>query len=133
MTNRLISLIALGALFASCQATPLNPQASRVRMTTVEPKGCQYLGEVTGYQGGSLEGKYTSNQNLEIGARNDMKNKASAMGGNIIVMLSNRAAQTGSYSMYGGSNQQTDVAYTGTVFNCKATATVASNANLKKK
>jgi len=133
MTKKLLSLIALGALFASCQATPLNPQASRVRMTNVEPKGCQYLGEVTGNQGGAFEGAYTSNENLEIGARNDMKNKASSMGGNVIVMLTNRAGQTGSYGLYGGGSHQTNVAYTGTVFKCGTHSTVAANASPKKK
>ncbi len=125
MTKRLFALAAAGALLAACQATQVKPEAANVRITNNEPQGCEYLGEVTGSQGNFFTGKYTSNENLEVGARNDMKNKAVTMGGNVIVMIANRAGQTGSYGQYGGGSQQTNVAYTGTVYKCKDA--VASN------
>lgn len=106
------------SLLAGCAAQELNPRAAKVRIMQTEPKGCEYLGEVTGNQGNFFTGGWTSNENLETGARNDMKNKASAMGGNAIVMLTNRAGQTGSSGQYGGHSQQTNVAITGTVFKC---------------
>lgn len=55
------------------------------------------------------------------GARHDLKNQAFAMGGNVIVILTNRAGQTGS-GFGGGSSSQTNVTLTGTVFKCPANA-----------
>lgn len=116
--KRITLVLAAGALLAGCQATQVNPNAAKVRITNNEPTGCEYLGEVTGNQGNFFTGGWTSNENLETGARNDMKNKAAGMGGNVIVMLANRAGNTGSYDRYGGGTQQTNVAYSGTVFKC---------------
>lgn len=108
--------------YAGCAANALKPGAERVRIMQSEPKGCKYLGEVTGDQGGFFTGGWTSNANLETGARNEMKNKAMELGGNVVVPLTNRAGQTGSMSggSWGmsGSSQQTNVVLTGTVFNC---------------
>ncbi len=53
---------------------------------------------------------------METGARNDIKNKAAAIGGNVVVLLTQRAGQTGGY--YGGSGQQTNVTLTGNVYRC---------------
>lgn len=111
-----ISFILIGLLFAGCAATQLNPGAERVRVTNTEPgKECQFLGEVTGNQGGSLTGGITSNANLETGARNDLKNKAAAMGGNLVVIITQRAGQTtGQY----GAGGQTSVTISGNVYKC---------------
>lgn len=117
------SLLVMAALIiAGCAAEELKPGANNVRFMQSEPKGCKYVGEATGNQGNFFTGGWTSNENLETGARNTLKNKAFEMGGNVVVMLTNRAGQTGSYSMnngYGsGGSSQTNVALTGTVFNC---------------
>jgi hypothetical protein len=127
MKPQMLFVVALGFVLTACSATELRPQAQRIRMTNTEPTGCRYLGEVIGNQGGSFAGKYTSNTNLETGARNDMKNKASDLGGNVIVMLANRAGQTGSYGLYGGSSQQTNVTYVGAVYKCKSGSGLASS------
>ncbi len=117
--NRIILAGAM-LLLAGCAAQSLKPGAEKVRFMQSEPKGCKYVGEATGNQGNFFTGGWTSNENLETGARNTLKNKAVDMGGNVIVMLTNRAGQTGSGGQYGGSTQQTNVAITGTVFNCPA-------------
>lgn len=102
----------------SCSAIQLEPGAEKVRFMQSEPKGCKYIGEATGNQGNFITGDWTSNANLETGARNSLKNKAIEMGGNVIVLLTNRAGQTGSYGLYGGSSKQTNVTLAGTIFNC---------------
>lgn len=112
-----LSMFSMTTLIG-CAAAQLEPGAEKVRFMQAEPKGCKYIGEATGSQGNFLTGAYTSNENLETGARNTLKNKTVEMGGNVVVMLTNRAGQTGSYGQYGGSSQQTNVAITGTVFNC---------------
>src|SRR4051794_40572740 len=104
---------ALGlVLFTGCAAQELKPGAERVRFMQQEPKGCTYLGEATGNQGNFFTGKYTSNEALETGARNTLKNKALDMGGNVVVVLTNRAGQTGETR---GASAQTNVALAGTI------------------
>ena len=115
---RSLTVLTLMLSLTSCAAIELKPGAERVRLTQNEPKGCEYLGEATGNQGNSFTGDFTSNKNMETGARNDLKNQALDMGGNVVVLLTNRAGQTGSYSQYGGSSSQTNVTITGTVFDC---------------
>lgn len=120
---RLVLGLAALMMLVGCQATEMKPGAEKVRIMQSEPKGCKYMGEATGNQGNFFTGAYTSNANLETGARNELKNKALEMGGNVIVILTNRAGQTGSggtdaYGGYHSSSQQTNVVLTGTVFNC---------------
>lgn len=55
---------------------------------------------------------------LETGARNDLKNKAFDMGGNVVTILTQRAGVTGSSSYYGGSAAQTNVTLSGNVYKC---------------
>lgn len=105
-------------ILTGCAAVELESGAQQVRIVTHEPQGCQYLGEVTGNQGNLLTGGFTSNANLETGARNDMKNKASKMGANTVQMLTNRAGQSGSFGQGSGSMEQTNVTYTGVAYKC---------------
>ncbi len=107
---------------AACSANPVIPQAAKVKIVTTEPAGCDYLGEATGNQGNFFTGGWTSNANLEEGARNELKNSAFKLGGNTVVLLSSRAGITGSYSVSngygGGSSEQTNVTYSGAVYRC---------------
>jgi hypothetical protein len=114
-----VAALAGASLFTGCAPTALMPGAERVRITQEEPKGCEYLGEVIGDQGGSLSGPLTSNANLERGALNDLKNRAFQMGGTVVYLISNRAGQTSSFNREGGSSQQTNVVYVGAVYRCR--------------
>ena len=107
-------------LMAGCAATPLQPGAELVRITHIEPTGgCKFLGDVTGSQGNSFTGQYTTNANLETGARHDLKNKAAALGGNLVVLITERAGQTGGFGLEGGGPlHQTSVTLTGSVYRC---------------
>lgn len=68
-------------LLTACSANSLHSGAQMVRITHNEPNAsCRYLGDVTGSQGNFFTGGWTSNSNLETGARNDLKNKAWKMG-----------------------------------------------------
>jgi hypothetical protein len=118
-------------LLTACAATPITPAGAKARIVTSEPRGCDYLGEVTGNQGDALTGGFTSNSNLETGARNDMKNQAAKLGGNTIQPLANRAGETSSFNRYGGSGNQTNVTYVGAVYKCPA-ANQARVRNQKK-
>lgn len=119
MKDTLIITAFVASTLAGCAAVPTNPGAERIRITNVEPaKECKYLGDVTGNQGNFFTGAYTSNENLETGARNDMKNKALAMGGNVIAILTQRAGQTGGGSSGGYGSSQTNVTLSGNVYKC---------------
>jgi hypothetical protein len=113
-----LSLFAF-VLLAGCAATALQPGAEKVRVTNTEPTSeCEFLGDITGSQGDAFTGPFTSNENLETGARNDLKNKAAALGGNLVVLITERAGQTGSVSEGSGSVQQTNVTLSGNVYRC---------------
>jgi len=112
-----LAVLSLGA----CSALPLQQNASLVRLTHQEPSAdtCKFLGDVTGNQGDFFTGGFTSNADLETGARNDIKNKATVMGGNVVYLLTQRAGQTGNYNGdFGGGTQQTNVTLSGNVYHC---------------
>ncbi len=89
--------------------------AANVRITHNEPgKDCAFLGDVTGSQGNFLAGAITSNADLETGARNDLKNRAAALGGNVVYLLTQRAGQTGGKD----HQEQTNVTLSGNVYRC---------------
>lgn len=77
----------------------------------------QLLRDITGSRGISLPvaGLPTV---TETGARNDLKNKAYKMGGNTVVLLTQRAGQTGSSWHGSGSSKQTNVTLSGNVYRC---------------
>lgn len=113
-----VVVAATAVTIPACAPTSLvHPTASQVRVTNNEPgKACTFLGDVTGSQGNFLLGAITSNADLETGARNDIKNKASALGGNVVYLITQRAGQTG------GKNhqEQTNVTLSGNVYRCPA-------------
>ena len=100
-----------------CAATPVNPGAGNIRLTNTEPgTQCRYLGEVTGRQGGWPSGPFTPNENLEEGARNNLKNKAAALGANVVHLVSSQSGVSAGGS--GGGSQTTLVTYVGAAYHC---------------
>ena len=120
---KLLLTLLLAILLANCAATELLQNANLVEIVKDKPEGCEYKGDVTGSQGNFFTGPYTSNATLETGARNSLKNRAHQLGGNTIVLLTDRAGVTGSVSTIGsesfsGSQQQTNVTLSGSVYYC---------------
>ncbi|SQJ44229.1 cytochrome c type biogenesis protein CycH [Salmonella enterica] len=109
----------VGLALTACSANSLNYGAEQVRVMTSEPgKECSYLGISQAARGISLPVAGHPNSNLETGARNDLKNKAYKMGGNTVVLLTQRAGQTGSSWHGSGSSKQTNVTLSGNVYRC---------------
>ena len=99
-----ITGVAVLVALAACSATPVNQGAEHVKLTNSEPgKECKLLGDVTGNQGNLVTGGVTSNSNLETGARNDVKNKVAAMGGNVVYVISMRNSPSGTSVTISGS------------------------------
>lgn len=83
-----IKYIALvGAIgLSGCSAIATMPGAEKVELVNEKPDTgkCEFLGEVVGSQGNWATGDYTSNKDLIIGARNELRNEAYKLGGNIV-------------------------------------------------
>lgn len=101
-------------LFAGCSAISTTPEGKSVELVTEKPPGnCKPLGDVVGSQGNWFTGDYTSNKNLLVGARNDLRNKAAEMGGNYVwVQDSNNTNAWGSLGT-------TNTTVLGVVYSCK--------------
>jgi len=118
MLKQIIIVITV-ILMAGCSSIKLNPDAQTVRVTLTEPTNeCKFLGDAIGSQGDAFTGAYTTNKKMEVGAMNDIKNQAAALGGNLVVILTQRAGQTSDYNQYGSSSMQTNVTLTGNVYSC---------------
>lgn len=79
-------MIVVVTLLQGCAAISVDPEAKAVMILTKEPdpNRCRYLGEVAGSQGNWFTGGYTSDKNLLVGARNDLRNETAAVGGNTV-------------------------------------------------
>lgn len=106
--------ILVAVSLVACSATALNPGAQNIRITHKEPTKCKFLGDVIGGQGNAFTGELTSNETMERGARNDIKNKAYALGGNVLYLVSQRAGQTGDLF----TSYQSNVTLSGNVYKC---------------
>lgn len=82
----ILGAAAAAVLLGGCAATSVTPQGAQVELVTERPANCKMLGEVLGSQGNVFSGDFTSDQNLMMGARNDLRNKAAAMGANVVQM-----------------------------------------------
>ncbi len=76
--------LAVAIVLSGCAATPATQQGSAVEIVTQKPIGCRLVGEAIGSQGNVFSGDFTTDQNLLVGARNDLRNKAAALGGNVV-------------------------------------------------
>ncbi|WP_175996861.1 DUF4156 domain-containing protein [Burkholderia stabilis] len=116
-------LLFLPVALAACAPLALSSTGRDVRVVMTDPGGtCRHLGDVTGSQGNFLIGGFIPDSSLETGARNDLKNRAAALGGNVVVLLTQRGTQSGSFDGNdGGYLRQTGVTLTGSVYRCPGT------------
>ena len=83
-------LIIAGVISAltGCVANSVTEQGQKVVIVQSLPAQyqCTYKGEVVGSQGNWLTGGWTTNRNLPLGARNDLRNEAAKLGANVVVI-----------------------------------------------
>jgi hypothetical protein len=114
---KILFAMIFATTLTACSSVAVQPAANGVRLTHNEPgQECTFLGDVTGSQGDFLTGAFTSNADLETGARNDIKNKTLQLGGDTIYILTQRAGQTGNFE---GAGSQTNVTLSGNVYKCR--------------
>jgi hypothetical protein len=110
---KIATLLALSFMLCSCSAIDVKRGAELVRVTNREPgRECKFLGDVTGSQGNRFTGGFTSDASLETGARNDLKNQAFDLGGNVVYLLIQRDSQTGDV------RDRKNVTLSGNVYRC---------------
>ena len=115
---KLTSSILLISL-VGCSANQLNPNASKVQISSAAAKdSCTFIDTVTSSQGNFFTGGFTSNNNLQTGAYNEIRNQAAKKGGNYVQIISTQAGNTGSMAGNGGAYQQTNYSITGSVYKC---------------
>ena len=110
-----IRITALAALLtlAGCAATKATQEGASVQLATASPSSnCRLIGEAIGTQGNWATGDLTSNKNLMLGARNDLRNQAAEMGGNYV------AIQDASHASAYGSLGTTSTTIAGQVYHC---------------
>ncbi len=98
-----------------CTAKKLNEHAKIVKIVYERPSetNCKYLGDVIGTQGNSFSGDFTPNDEMIMGARNELRNKTHEMGGNIIFVEKMHD------SSYWGSMGTTNITIIGQAFKCR--------------
>jgi Domain of unknown function (DUF4156) len=110
----LLAVCVATVLLSACSAIQTTPAGAIVELVNDKPQGnCRALGEAVGSQGNWFTGDYTSNRNLMVGARNDLRNQAAAMGGNLVHVqnVSNTNAH--------GSSGTTNTTVVGMVYKCQ--------------
>lgn len=95
-------------LLISCSHLPLEEEAASVKIyfslsekEKSEIASCDHLGDIIGSDGNMMSNWFISNVNLTRGSLNDLRNKASAMGGDTVFILRNPLSYATSTTMVG--------------------------------
>ena len=89
--NKVVLITALFSI-VSCKSIEVTPGAERVRVLDAEPKGCLFVGEVSSVQKDKTVG--TLETEMDLATRVDLRNKAHALGGNILIFLKGKKTNT---------------------------------------
>ncbi len=113
-----IGLCQAVLLLCACTAIKPLPGADSIVMSRDQaPKECERLGEVVGSQGNFLTADFTPDREMILGARNDLRNQALALGGNYVTIDSENYSAAADDSL-GGTHSAVLV---GNVYRCPRT------------
>jgi hypothetical protein len=101
---------------AGCMAKSLSPAGSQVAVVSEAPAGCERLGELAGLSPGGMRGDMSSPHDLELGARNDLRNRAALMGADTVQTLGREGIVTHSFA---GHARPSQVRHTGVAWRCR--------------
>lgn len=112
MKKTIITVIV--PVLAACAAQTLKPGAENIELVNETPNEskCKYISEIVGSQGNWFTGDFTSNKNLVIGARNEIRNKAYELGANVVYIQD--MTNTNAW----GSTGTTNTTAVGKVYKC---------------
>ncbi|RXJ73181.1 hypothetical protein CS022_10490 [Veronia nyctiphanis] len=113
-TYQLLTSVLAITFLAGCAAKPIIPQAQSIEIVNEQPdlEKCKFLGEIFGSQGNWITGDFTSNKDLMLGARNELRNEAFKLGGNVVYMQSLQSS--GGFESLGTTNTTA----VGKAYNC---------------
>lgn len=109
------AVAAAALLLAGCVAKRLSSAGAEVRTVSQPPGRCQRLGEVSGRSGGWVSGDVTSPRDLELGARNDLRNAAARLGADTVQILRREGTSGQTFSGHAAPNV---VVYRGVAWRC---------------
>jgi len=109
-------LACAALLLAGCMAKTLSNAGSEVTTLSRAPRGCERLGDVAGASGGWVTGDMTSQRDLDLGARNDLRNAAAKLGADTVQIVRREGASERSFA---GTSQPNRVHYSGIAWRCK--------------
>ncbi|MDX2164070.1 MAG: DUF4156 domain-containing protein [Gammaproteobacteria bacterium] len=85
-----VKLVVMGlfvSVLTGCASVPLNPGAEKVVFTTTDvPSACKLLGQISSTDVNGVTTSYTSHANLQTMEINSLKNRALALGANVVVL-----------------------------------------------
>lgn len=96
VTNKFFLLLGFAAL-ASCKSYDIKPGSERIRLFESEPKGCIFLGEIPAEQEDTVVGHPSTEPEMSLPTRVELRNKAFALNANVIVFMNKnkKTAATG--------------------------------------
>lgn len=97
-------LISCFAIFlTACAAKQASPGAEKIYVSDhPPPPACRFAGEVRGSQGNFWTSDFTSDRNLLVGARNELRNQALSLGANyVMIETQSHSHNTARYSLGG--------------------------------
>ena len=99
-----LAAIVASLLLGGCAAKPLKTGADRVFVTRhPPPENCRFLGEVRGSQGNFWTAEFTSDEALLAGARNELRNRAAALGADHVTIETERYSNNTAADSLGGT------------------------------
>ena len=101
---KLLGTLIISTALSACAATQVSEGARMVEIVNEKPDAdkCNFVGEIVGSQGNWLTGDFTSNEDLVVGARNELRNKAHDLGANIVYIQD--MSNTNAYGSLGTTN-----------------------------
>ncbi len=102
--TKVLTLLVLCLTMIGCASIPVIQEARSVEIVNEKPNSnkCKFVGEIIGSQGNWWTGDFTSNKNLVIGARNELRNEAYKLGANIVYIQDMK--NTNAYGSLGTTN-----------------------------
>jgi hypothetical protein len=95
-TNKIVfvSTVFAFASLVACKSYDIKPGSERIRVFETEPKGCIFLGEIPSVQENTVIGPQTGEVEMDLPTRVDLRNKAFALNGNVIIFMNKNKKNT---------------------------------------
>ena len=111
----LLLCAGLALVVAGCTTKRLTTEGADVMTVSQQPTGCERLGDVVGSAGGGVQGEVTSAEDLDRGARNELRNNAGLLGADTVQILRREGVTPQDFTGQGGP---TEVRFTGVAWRC---------------